>query len=101
MVPCVGQLVEVDNGTVAGGQPVEHKVRTDESSATGYQNRGLVGLRVLFRRLIEAHAVTNSSGGLLSSVRYTADKTICSLVQSTGVVPICPKQATVVADGLT
>ncbi len=39
-IACVGELVEVDEGLIAAGQPVEDEVGADETRAAGDQNHG-------------------------------------------------------------
>ena len=43
-VASVGELVEVDHGLVAVGNPVEHEVGANEAGAASYQNRHALGL---------------------------------------------------------
>jgi hypothetical protein len=58
----VGQLVEVDDGLIARGQPVEHEVAADEAGAAGDKNHvlplshGAAGLDAM-RNLLRWHEI--------------------------------------------
>ena len=58
----VGELVEIDYGAAACGQPVEYEVGADEACSAGYKDRrsfAVPGYCILFL----GHAVTDASKG--------------------------------------
>src|SRR5262249_39706047 len=60
-VPGIGGPIEIENGPSASRKPVQHKIGTDKSGTTGYDN-GVRSIAFdLFRRLFKSHSSTNAS----------------------------------------
>ncbi len=66
----VGELVEVDDGLIAGGQPVEHEVGANKTCAAGHKNCHFLTLKLNELR-------PQFMLDFINSITYTLSKRLC------------------------